>query len=73
MRIVEDGVKSALESVLLHLLLDVIVDEAADVCEDVRDLIRDQDGLKIRLSMVITSGILNSMLMKSSAIAKSCN
>ena len=47
-KIVEDGVKSALESVLLHLLLDVIVDEAADVGEDVRDLVGDQDGLKIR-------------------------
>ena len=73
MRIVEDGVKSALESVVLHLLLDVVVDEAADVCEDVRDLIGDHDGLKIRSWLVITSGILNSMLMKSSAIAKSCN
>ena len=73
MRIVEYGVKSALESVVLHLLLDVVVDEAADVGEDVRDLIGDHDGLKIRSWLVITSGILNSMLMKSSAIAKSCN
>ena len=73
MRIVEDGDKSALESVVLHLLLDVVVDEAADVGKDVRDLIGDHDGLKIRSWLVITSGILNSMLMKSSAIAKSCN
>ena len=62
-----------LQSVVLHLLLDVVVDEAADVGEDVRDLIGDHDGLKIRSWLVITSGILNSMLMKSSAIAKSCN